>query len=239
MTFPSKDKDITPLGDILPIKDLQLGGWKIEVNNLNEYYGLGPKSYQTLYFVFDENQPPKLVSRIKNKGFSFLNLLLQGDLTRLPKDLIMDRLHIAHDDENGKPCQPPSALILQQSLRINPNTLIPVHNMSFKKLKPNGPQQVVQVSDFCIFKKENTPSEVTQKVIRQPQQESEIVCEEFATDKPKSPTVPQVFADNIGEVHNCGYRPIKTAGIIPAVPFGYISRNEDDDPAWKKFMYLQ
>ena len=33
MTFPSKDKDITPLGDILPIKDLQLGGWKIEVNN--------------------------------------------------------------------------------------------------------------------------------------------------------------------------------------------------------------
>ena len=211
--------------------------WKIEVNQLSDYFGLGPKSYQMLYYVENETQSPQLVSRIKNKGFSFLNHLMKGNLINLPRDLIMDRLH---SGDSGLQCGLPGALVVQENLRINPQTLIPTHKISFKKLQPNGPQMLLQISDYCLFgKKGDESSEITNAVVVETKNQTEKICHEFSVKNPDLPLIPKSFAAEMGKQHQCNYRPVELAGLLPTLPFGYKFSEEINEAPWRIFQYRE
>ena len=226
--------DVPPLESVLKINSQRLGAWKIEIDGIISFYSPGPKSYEMTV----ENERGELSYIIKCKGLSLVKPLIERSNQKDAfKRLVYDSLRPLDPqdtfDENsesdlnvdsnqeGAVHTRPKMFMYQNRINIDSCTFLPKHIEMFKQINIIGPQSVLNVHDYVQFDFSESRSKNRASLVHRPPHWSNTYCELFDPLQ----TLTRIETNEL-KVPLCDetiqlYSVKKTAGLVPAFPFGY------------------
>ena len=214
-----------PLESVLPINEVKLGAWNKEVEGILSFYSPMPKSYEMIV----KNEKEKLTFLCKCKGFSMINSLLHSSNQKEAFHwLIMNALRPLKEadccsDEITPSLETyplPKMLVYQSRININPKTFLPQKIEMFKNINIVGPQSVLDVDAYVEFNRHKVACRKTVLLIGKPPQWGNKYCQGFQTDILFNKEEKKLQTPDNEDFHD-RFVVSRTAGLIPAYPFGY------------------
>ena len=226
--------DVSPLESVLPINSQRLGAWKIEIPRIVSFYSPGPKSYEMTV----ENEHGELSYIIKCKGLSLVKPFIERSNQKDAfKRLVYDSLHPLDPQElsdeesesglnvatnqEGLNLTRPKMFMYQNRINIDTHTFLPKHIEMFKQINVIGPQSVLNVSDYVDFDLSKVEPKNRAFLVHQPPKWFNTYCETFDPHHELTRAASHELKAPICDETIHLYSVKRTAGIVPAYPFGY------------------
>ena len=217
-----------PLKDILPLNEVRLGAWKLELEGIVSFYSPGPKSYELTF----EDKNGTLHYLLKCKGLSLAQTLIErANQKDAFKRLVLESLkpiktHYESDDESSQntisvSSTNPQLVVYQHRISIDPQTFLPKNIELFKQVNVIGPQSVLNIADHIEFNDQKVRQKTRKTLIDKPPQWENEYCQRFDNDM-------LVIQSDNSEVKRLRteetidtYEILNTSGLLPAYPFGF------------------